>query len=424
MGLFSGRGTFRAFRSRNYALYFSGQSVSLIGTWMQRTSVIWVIYTMTHSAFMLGVTVFASQFPSFVLSLYGGILSDRYNRYRIILLTQTISMVQSVVLAGLVLTGHASVWIILALSILLGIVNAFDIPARQPLVNEMIGNKADLPNALALNASMVNIARLAGPALAGIILQRFGAGICFAINAISFIAVLSSLLLMRLPAYVPPVERKRVAAEFSEGFQYVRKTPVIRNIIIMLTFISLLVLSYDTLLPVFAKMIFHGGADTFGYIRSFIGAGAVVGTLFLASVKPGTDLKRILFFATLILGTGLILFSRISVFPVAMLFAALSGFGTVAQNTICNTLIQMNSSQQMRGRAISFFTMAIFGMLPLGSLLVGMLSQHIGAPDTLLIQGIVAIVIATGFSGFLLGRQKIRSVFSSYRNNNNINKSL
>lgn len=405
-----GTNTFRAFRNRNYALYFSGQSVSLIGTWMQRTSVSWVIYSMTHSAFMLGVTVFASQFPSFLLSLYGGILSDRHNRYHIILITQTLSMIQSILLVVLVFSGHAEVWSILTLSVMLGIVNAFDVPSRQPLVNEMVGDKTELPNALALNSSMAHIARLLGPALAGIILERFGAGICFLVNAISFLAVLTSLLMMRFPAFEPPTVRKKAQTEFVEGFNYVRHTPLLRNVILMVACISFFVMSYDTMLPVFAKVIFHGGADTFGYIRSFIGAGAICGTLFLASLKPGTDLKRVLLAATLILGIGLIFFSRISLFFPAMAFAVIAGFGTVAQNTICNTLIQMNSVFRMRGRVISFFTMAMFGMMPLGSLVVGAVSQKIGAPATLLAQGVLAIVIALSMSNFLLDRTENRPV--------------
>src|ERR1700733_4411611 len=201
--------TFRAFQNRNYRLFFSGQSVSQIGTWMQRTGVSWVIYTLTHSPFMLGLTVFASQFPSFIFSLPGGIASDRYNRYRVLLFTQIASMIQALLLAMLTLSNHYSVTGILLLSVLLGIINAFDVPARQPLIHEMVTDKADLPNALALNSSMVNLARLIGPALSGIVLVRWGAGICFLLNALSFIAVIISLLLMKLPSYIaPPVKNK------------------------------------------------------------------------------------------------------------------------------------------------------------------------------------------------------------------------
>ncbi len=393
--------TFRAFKNRNYALFFCGQSVSQIGTWMQRTGVSWVVYTMTHSAFMLGLTVFASQFPSFLFSLLGGIASDRYSRYKILLITQTASMIQAVLLAILIFSKHYTVWEILTLSVLLGIVNAFDVPARQPLIHDMVTDKADLPNALALNSSMVNIARLIGPALSGIILVKFGAATCFLINAISFVAVIVSLLLMTLPAYIPSHVKKKIGSELAEGFAYLKNTPSISTILLMLGFTSLLVLPYNTLLPVFAKVIFKGDAATFGYINSFIGVGAVVGSVFLASLKKGTDLKIVLLASTIIFGVFLILFSQFSYFPLAMFFAALSGFGMMSQTTISMTIIQVDSDEEMRGRVMSFVAMAYFGMLPLGSLLIGAISQKIGASDTILCEGVISLIIAAVFSKFL-----------------------
>ncbi|MGA7722651.1 MAG: MFS transporter [Ignavibacteriaceae bacterium] len=393
--------TFKAFRNRNYTLFFTGQSISQIGTWMQRTGVIWVVYIMTHSAFMLGVTVFASQFPSFLLSLFGGIVSDRYNRYKILLITQTISMIQALLLAILMLTKNYTVWEILSLSVILGVINAFDVPARQPLVNELVNDKADLPNALALNSSMNSVARLVGPALSGIILMKFGAGICFLFNAVSFVAVIISLLLMKFPVYKPSAVKKKIMSELAEGFDYLKQTPALSTVLLMLTLLSLLVLPYNTLLPVFAKVIFKGDAATFGYINSFIGLGAVVCTFFLASLKPGTDLKFVLLATTIFFGTSLMFFSQIGFFPLAMLFAALAGFGTVSFTTICNTIIQVDSDPNMRGRVFSYVAMAMFGMLPLGSVLIGAISQQIGAPDTLLFQGITALIIAAVFSKFL-----------------------
>ena len=393
--------TFRAFRSRNYRLYFTGQSVSLIGTWMQRTSVSWVVYSMTHSAFMLGITIFATQFPSFLLSLYGGIVSDRYNRYKIMLITQTAAMIQAILMAILIFTNHYTVWEILTLSVILGIINAFDMPARQPMVHEIIHDKTDLPNALAMNSSMVNLARVLGPALSGMVLQKLGAGICFSINALSFVAVILSLLLMKLPTYQPNPTKKKISSEFVEGFVYLKKTPAIGMILLMLALMSLLVLPYNTLLPVFAKVIFKGDAITFGYINSFIGLGALGGAFFLASLKPATDLKIILLTNTIIFGICLVLFSRISNFPLAMFFATITGFGMMSLTTIGNTIIQVKSDARMRGRVMSYFALAFFGMLPLGSLLTGSISQHIGAPDTLLCQGIIAIIIAIIFSRFL-----------------------
>ncbi len=393
--------TFRAFKNRNYRLYFSGQSLSLIGTWMQRTGVSWVVYTMTHSAFMLGFTVFAAQFPSFLLSLIGGIASDRYNRYKVLLLTQVASLVQALLMAILIFTGHYQVWEILTLSVLLGIINAFDVPARQPMVHEMITDKADLPNALALNSSMVNLARLVGPALSGIVLEKFGAGICFSLNALSFVAVITSLLLMKLPAYTPSPVKKKITSELVEGFAYLKNTPSISIIMVMLAMTSLLVLPYNTLLPVFAKVIFKGNAATYGYINSFIGLGAVVGSFFLASLKKGTDIKVVLFGNTIIFGACLALFSHINYFPLAMLFATLTGFGMMSQTTIIMTIIQVNSDKNMRGRVMSYVAMAYFGMLPIGSLLIGVISQQIGAPNAILCQGIIALVIAAFFSKYL-----------------------
>ena len=393
--------TFRAFQNRNYTLYFTGQSVSLIGTWMQRTGISWVVYTMTHSTVMLGLTVFASQFPSFLFSLWGGILSDRYDRYKLLLLTQAASMIQAILLAILTLTNHFVVWQILTLSVILGIINAFDLPARQPLVHELVTNKDDIPNALALNSSMVNIARLVGPALSGIVLGYFGAGICFLINAVSFVAVIVSLLLMKLPAYKPVISTNKITRDISEGFSYLKNTPSISLILLLLAVLSLLILPYDTLLPVFAKIVFKGDAATFGYISSFIGLGAIGGTIFLASLRQGASLKSLLLINIAIVGVGLILFSRINNFPIAMLFATLSGFGAMSQNTICITIIQVKTDAAMRGRVMSYVAMAYFGMLPLGSLLIGSISQKIGAQDTLLLQGIISLLIAGTVAAFL-----------------------
>jgi MFS family permease len=393
--------TFNAFKNRNYRLFFTGQSISQIGTWMQRTGVSWAVYTMTHSAFMLGLSVFAMQFPSFLFSLLGGIASDRYNRYKVLLFTQTASMIQAVLLAILTLTNHYTVWEILILSVVLGIINAFDVPARQPLIHEMVTDKADLPNALALNSSMVNLARLIGPALSGIVLQKFGVAACFSINAVSFIAVIISLLLMKLPAYIPSLVKKKIKSELAEGFAYLKNTPSISIIMVMLGLTSLLVLPYNTLLPIFAKVIFKGDAATFGYINSFIGLGAICDSVFLASLKPGTDLKIVLLANTIIFGISLMLFSNIIYFPLAMLFAALSGFGMMSQTTIIMTIIQVNSDANMRGRVMSYVAMAYFGMLPLGSLFIGIISQHIGAPKAILCQGTIALIIAATFSKYL-----------------------
>jgi predicted MFS family arabinose efflux permease len=268
------------------------------------------------------------------------------------------------------------------------------------MVHEMVTDKTELPNALALNSSMNNLAKLIGPALSGIVLQKFGAGACFLSNSISFLAVIISLLLMKLPPYIPHTVKKKVALELAEGFVYVKNKRTIGVVMLMLAFMSLLVIPYSTLLPIFAKVVFKGNAATFGYINSFIGLGAVIGAVFLASLKSGADLKFILFVNTIILGIGLLLFSHVSYFPLAMLFAVISGFGTMSQSTICNTIIQFNSDKKMRGRVISILLLAI-GLQPIGSLLVGAVSQRIGAPDTLLCQGVISLIIAGIFAKYL-----------------------
>lgn len=388
---------FRAFRNRNYALYFAGQSVSQIGTWMQRTAVSWVIYTLTHSPFMLGLAVFSQQFPSFLFSLFGGIVADRHSRYKILLFTQTASMIQAVLLAALILTHHYVIWEILALSVVLGIINAFDVPARQPMIHEMVNDKEDIANALAFNSAMVNLARLVGPALSGIVLQVFGAGVCFSLNALSFVAVIGALLLMRFPPFQPPAQKKKVIHELEEGFVYLKQTRIIGVILLLLMTLSLFVLPYDTTIPVFAKVIFKGNAATFGYISSFMGAGAILGSFFLASAKKGANLILVLLGGIAILGVGLIFFSQMGHFGYAMPFAVLVGFGSLMPMTACITIIQMEAAANMRGRVMSYIAMAYFGMLPLGSLLTGGVSQKIGAPNTMLCQGIIALLCAAFF---------------------------
>ena len=350
---------------------------------------------------MLGVAVFAAQFPSFLFSPLGGVVSDRYNRYRVMLITQTASLIQAVLLTVLVLFFQYTVWEILSLSILLGIINAFDVPARQSMVNEMIDNKDDLPNAIALNSSMVNLARLIGPAISGIVLEKLGAGTCFLINAFSFTAVIISLLLMNLPKFIPQQHSKKIINEFKEGLKYLRQTPSIGFIILMLACVSLLVLPFITLLPIYAKVIFNGNAATFGYLNSAIGLGAVGGAFFLASIKTGTDLKKILFINLLIFGAGLILFSHINNLPIALFFAMIAGFGMMSQTTVSNTIIQTSVSKEMRGRVISYYAMAFFGMQPIGGLLIGTVSHYAGAPYTILAEGIAAICIAFIFLPFL-----------------------
>lgn len=395
----------KVFQSRNYTLYFSGQSISLIGTWMQRTAVYWLIYEQTESSFMLGVAVFAAQFPSFLLSIMGGVVSDRYDRYRVLLFTQIASLVQALLLTAIVMSGKYEVWHILALSVVLGIINAFDVPARQAMVYDMVDNKEFVANAIALNSSMVHLARIIGPALSGIVLKELGAAVCFSVNAFSFLAVIASLLLMKLHPYKRVERISNAITDMKNGFAYLKSTPSISMVILMLACISLLSLPYVTLLPVYAKEIFRGDASTFGYLNSFVGLGAIGGAFFLASLSAGAGLKKILFINTILFGIGLIAFSHTTSMSLALLFLIMTGFGMMSQTTISNTLIQLAVAPAMRGRVISYYAMVFFGMQPIGGLLIGALSQYVGAPKTLLAQGIITLLIALVFTPFLRKRE-------------------
>jgi MFS family permease len=375
---------------------------------MQKTAVSWVIYALTHSTFMLGLTLFASQFPSFLFSMLGGVVSDRYNRFKVLLTTQVASMLQATLLAVLIFAKHYEVWEILSLSVVLGIINAFDVPARQALVYEMVEDKNDLPNALALNSSMVNLSRLIGPGIAGLVLEKFGDPLCFLLNAISFLAVICSLLMMRLPKYVRQEHKKNVFGELREGLVYLKHTPSIAYVVVMLGLVSLLVLPFSTLIPYYARDVFKGTAQTFGVIDSFIGLGAFSGAIFLASQKTGANLRKILFINTLVFGAGLILFSHEHNYWLALLFVTIAGFGMMSQVTVSNTLIQTTVAANMRGRVISFYAMAFFGMQPLGGLLVGALSKWIGTTNTLMGEGIAALIIG-GLHWRYLRKEKLKA---------------
>jgi len=393
--------TFNAFRSRNYRLYFFGQSISLTGTWIQRTAVYWIIYEKTNSAFMLGLAVFATQFPSFLFSLLGGAVADQYNKYKVLLLTQIASMIQAILMTLVVVFTDYSVVEILVLSVILGIINAFDIPTRQSLVHYMIDDKSHLPNAIALNSSMVNLARLFGPAISGVILAKYGAGVCFILNSLSFFAVITTLLMMRFSDYLPPINKTKVIDGLKEGWSYIFATPLIGMLILMLSLSSFFVFPYVTLLPIMAKETFGGDAATYGYLNSFIGIGAFCGAITLASFKSAINLRKILIGATIIFGVGLVFFANTHSLVVAYMVASVAGLGMMMHIAIINTLLQTISSVEMRGRVISYFAMALFGMQPIGALLVGTISHYIGAPLTIAFEGLFAIVIALLFAKYL-----------------------
>lgn len=350
---------------------------------------------------MLGIAVFAIQFPSFLFSLIGGVVADRHDRYRVLLITQIASMIQAVLLTLVVIFTHYSVIEILVLSILLGIINAFDVPARQSLVHQLVDNEDDLGNAIALNSSMNNLARLLGPAISGIVLDKLGAGVCFMMNALSFVAVISSLLMMRLPAYIPQAKPQKAMLELKEGLNYLKSTPSLNRLILLIALCSFLVIPYITLLPIIAKTTLHGNASTYGLLNSFTGIGAISGAIVLASLRTHVNLKKALIVATIILGIGLILFSQAHSLWPALFFAIIAGFGMMSHSTLVNTLLQTTASPEMRGRVVSYFAMAFFGMQPLGALLIGSVSHYAGTQVTILLQGTAALVIVILFFPYL-----------------------
>lgn len=392
---------FRVFRSYNYRLFFTGQLISRIGMWMQRTAVIWIIYTMTDSVLMVGLATFAEQFPSFLLSPAGGITADRYNRYRVLMVTQVTSALQAVALTVTYHLGYHSLELLLSLSLVLGIANAFDIPARQAMVNEIVEDKKDLPSAIAMNSSVNNLTRLLGPALAGIVLAKYGATLCFLTNALSFIAVIVCLTLMKYSHRPPDRVKKNVWAEFREGWQYTKRQTEIRQTLLLAASVSLLVSTYNTLQPYFAKNIFSGDASTYGYITAATGMGALVSTLYIASQQSNRLLKKILLNNLFILGAGLILMSFVRIEGLYLVMSFICGFGTMSVVPICNTIVQTTSNPQVRGRVLGFFAMATLGTLPLGSLFVGWVAEFISAEHVQLIQGMICLIIAGWFARFL-----------------------
>jgi MFS family permease len=406
---------FRSLRSRNFALFFSGQLISRVGMWMQRTAVIWVVYSITHSVFMIGVTTFAEQFPSFLFSIRGGIIADRYNRFKVLIVTQTLSAIQAVVLTVFAFSGNYNIVMILSLSVFLGIVNAYDVPVRQSMINEIIENKQDLPNAVALNGSLNNLARLIGPALSGIVLAKFGADYCFLSNAISFVAVIVAIAAMRMPKEEPEAYKAKSKGSFKEVIHYLEENKAIVTAIWIAALTSFLVLPYVTLFPVYAKDIFKGNASTYGWLNSAIGIGAFAGTLYLAYLHHTADFRKVLLVNTFLLSISLLVFAYCPSLVLSLFFGAIGGFTSICQFSSIMTIVQMETASKFRGRVMSLIAMALFGMLPLGSLLVGYLAPITGAPLTLFVEGLLGITIGILFYKKLL----IPSAKKNYEENRN-----
>jgi MFS family permease len=391
----------RAFRHRNYRLFFSGQGLSLIGTWMQRLAVSWLVYRLTGSAFLLGFVGFVGQLPLFLFTSFAGVYIDRWNRYRLLIVTQILAMVQASALALLTLTGYIEVWHIFVLSAFLGLINAFDMPARQSFVIDMVGQeKEDLPNAIALNSFMVNGARLVGPFFAGLAVAGFGEGICFLLNALSFLAIVVALLAMESPAKSRVARKTRALSGLAEGYRYAFGFPPIRYVLIVLSLVSLMGMSYQVLMPIFAKAMLRGGPSTLGFLMAAAGIGALASAGNLASRKRTAGIERFIVLGSALFGMGLIGFSYSSSMAVSLLAMVVAGFGMMTALTSCNTMLQITADEDKRGRVMSFYAMGFQGMTPFGNLLAGSLASHIGAPNTVLLGGVSCLL-----TSFLFGKK-------------------
>lgn len=389
---------FRSLKYKNFKLFVEGQSLSLIGTWLQMVALTWLVYKMTDSALMLGYVGFAGQLPMFVVAPFAGVFADKWNRHKMLLLTQSLALVQALLLTILVFMEVIQIWHIITLSIILGIINAFDMPIRQAFVFEMIeDHKEDVGNAVALNSSMVNAARLIGPSIAGILIATVGEGWCFLVNSISFLAVVASLLRMEIVHKPKSVKKVKVFEQLKEGFKYSYNFTPIKYLILLLGLVSLVSTSVTLLAPVFAKNYLHGGAHTYGFLIGAYGSGALLGAIYLLNKKNVLGLGRLIIIAVTIFGVSLILFSFSRIFSISIFLMFIAGTGMMLHIASTNTLLQTISEENKRGRVMSFYTMAFRGMSPFGSLIAGSLGSYIGAPTTLLLSGIICLIGASIF---------------------------
>ncbi len=389
----------RALQHRNYRLFFAGQSISLVGTWVTRIATSWLVYRLTKSELLLGITGFAGQIPLLILAPFAGVLADRWNRHRILVITQLLSLLQSLALGLLALSGTITVMQIILLQIAQGIINSFDTPARQAFVVEMVEDRADLANAIALNSSMFNASRIIGPTIGGVIIAAVGEGWCFMIDAISYVAVIASLLAMRLPAWQVPSGRGRMVEELRGGIGYVFGFAPVRELLFNVALIGIMAMPYAVLMPVFAANVLHGGAYTQGLLMTASGAGALIGTMYLASRHSVLGLGKVIVVATMLLSAGLIVFSFSRTLWVSMVVLPFVGAGMMLQAASANTILQTIVDEHLRGRVMAFYSVAVLGTTPIGSLLAGILAEHIGAPHTILI-GAIACIAAGGWFAF------------------------
>ena len=388
----------RALASRNYRLFFSGQSVSLVGTWMTRVATSWLVYRLTGSVLLLGVVGFCGQIPTLVLAPFAGVLVDRWNRHRILVVTQALSLVQSAALAVLTLAGIISVPHVLMLQIAQGVINAFDTPARQAFVSEMVEDRADLPNAIALNSSMVNGSRIVGPSIGGLVIGAVGEGWCFALDALSYGAVIASLLAMHLAVRPRTRRDTRMREELAAGFRYVTRFVPVRSALVLLSLVSVMGMPYTVLMPAVSAKVLHGGPHTLGFLMTASGVGALGGALYLASRRSVIGLGRAMAVASTTFGVGLALFSLSRSLWLSLLLLPLVGAGMMVTMAATNTIIQTVVSEELRGRVMAFYTMAFLGTAPIGSLIAGLAADRVGPQRTILLGGLSCIAAGVWFT--------------------------
>jgi len=381
----------RALRHRNFKLFFAGQGISVIGTWMTRLATSWLVYRLTQSALLLGVVSFAGQIISFVAGPFAGVLVERLNRRKLLVWTQAAAAIQSLALAALTLVHAITLWEIIALTALQGLINAFDMPGRQSFLVQMVDDRNDLSNAIAINSSMNNAGRLIGPAIAGLVIGAFGEGWCFLIDGISYFAVIASLLAMRLRPFEIRRHSSSMLEQIREGWDYISTFPPIRAILILIAIISLMGYPYAVLLPIFAGQVLHGGPFTLGWLSSAAGVGALISAITLTLRKSVLGLTRMLQLSAGILGGGLVLFGLSHTLWLSLMLMLFVGFGLMQCSAASNTVIQSLVTEDKRARVMSYYTMAFFGSAPFGCLLAGVLAHHIGAPYTVMLTGAFCI---------------------------------
>ena len=382
----------RALHHRNFRLFFGGQSISLIGTWMTRVATSWLVYRLTKSSLLLGTVSFAGQIPTFLLAPLAGVIVDRIDRRQVLVWTQSLAMIQSLALAWLTLTHRITIAEVLVLSAFQGVINAFDMPGRQSFMMQMVEERADLSNAIAINSSMVNTARLIGPSLAGLLIAATSEGWCFLVDGLSYIAVIASLVMMRVPAPTVAREATSMLMQLREGWTYVADFVPIRTILLLFALLSLMGWPFMVLMPIFAAQVLHGGPHTLGFLMGAVGVGSLISALSLVLRRSVRGLVRMIPIAAALFGTGLICFGLSTKLWLSMPLMLLTGFGMMQGLTASNTIIQTLVDEKMRGRVMSYYTMAFVGMAPFGSLLAGTLAHAIGAPRTVIVSGIACIL--------------------------------